>query len=72
MKLRLPFLLLVPLVALLLAAWWLLVGQLLLLLPFLPPNGAIYGEVGGIEGGAVHIALFLAPFFILWRLTHAK
>lgn len=51
MKIRLPVLIFTPLIAILIAAWWLLVGVILAHLPFLHGDTAI----------VAHITLFILP-----------
>lgn len=60
MRLRLPVLTLIPLCALLIACWWLLSRELVLLLPF---RGDLYL--------ALRLALFAAPFYAAARLYNA-
>jgi hypothetical protein len=58
MKIRTPILTFAPLIGLLLACWWLLAKEIVLLQP-----------LRGDLGTTLHIALFAAPFYILWRLA---
>lgn len=57
MRIRKPFVL-VPLCGLLLACWWLLSGELAALQP-----------LRGNLGTTLRLALFAAPFYVLWRVT---
>lgn len=58
MRIRAPFVL-IPLIGLLVACWWLLSGALAGLQP-----------LRGSLGTVLRLALFCAPFYVLWRVAN--